>query len=246
VTQKKKQQDEARRQRELVTQQARLVLLGELASTLVHEINQPLTAIAGFASACARKLAEVPEALELVRAIETQAIRAGEITWRMRGFARRQSLGRSVLSLTDVVAGVVKWIRMDSAFSDAVIDISGIGSDLPPVFADRVELEQVLLNLLRNGIEASLPNFGDKPIVVAARLGEPSSMIDLSISDSGCGLPVMPNFESLKPFATTKTDGLGLGLTISCSIIEGHGGRLWATPNPAGGTIFHFTLPIAE
>lgn len=246
VTQQKASQDEARRQRELVAQQARLVLLGELASALAHEINQPLTAIAGFAAACVRKLAEVPDALELVQAIETQAMRAGEIAWRMRGFARRQSLGRSALSLHEVVTAVAKWIRFDSAFSEVIIDTSGIAENSPRVLADRVELEQVLVNLVRNGIEASLPNIGENPIAIAARLAEDAGTIEISVTDSGCGLPVTPDFGAFKPFVSTKDQGLGLGLTISYSIIEGHGGHLWATPNPAGGTIFHFTLPVAE
>jgi two-component system sensor kinase FixL len=246
VTQQKIRQGEARRQRELVAQQARLVLLGELASALAHEINQPLTAITGFAAACVRKLEEVPEALELVHAIENQAMRAGEIAWRMRGFARRQSQGRSALPLNELIAGVVKWIQMDSVLSDAVIDLTGLAAHLPPVIADRVELEQVLVNLVRNGIEASLPNIREKPIAIAAQFVEDSGEIEISVADAGCGLPVTSDFDAFKPFVSTKVQGLGLGLTISYSIIEGHGGHLWATPNPTGGTIFHFTLPVAE
>ena len=245
VTQRKFRQDEARRHREQVAQQARLVLLGELASALAHEINQPLTAIAGFSAACARKLADAPEALELVLAIENQAMRAGEIAWRMRGFARRQRLGRSALSLHEVVTAVAKWIHVDSVIFDT-LDITGIAPNLPMVLADRIELEQVLVNLVRNGIEASLPDIGDNPIAIAACLGRDSGYIEISVTDSGCGLPVTPDFDAFKPFVSTKEQGLGLGLTISYSIIEGHGGHLWATPNPTGGTIFHFTLPIAE
>ena len=245
ITRKRAMQSETRRQSALVAQQARLVLLGELASALAHEINQPLTAIMGFSAACARKLAGQPEVLELIQAIESQALRGGEIAWRMRGFARRQSQGRTALSVHEVVAGVVKWIRVDSVFSDAVIDISGIDSSLPLVNANRVELEQVLVNLVRNGIEASLPNIRERPITIATCPGARSGEIEITVTDSGRGLPATPNFEVFKPFTSTKEQGLGLGLTICYSIIEGHGGHLWATPNPAGGTIFHFTLPVA-
>lgn len=246
ITEKKRRATEAERQRALVAHQGRLVLLGELASALAHEINQPLTAIAGFAAACARRMAESSEALELVRAIEEQAIRAGEITWRMLGFARRQSLGRSRLAIAEVVAAVAQWMRMDSANLDVVIDVSGVGVDLPRVKADRVELEQVLINLVRNGIEAGLPHTPGQRIAIAGFAGAKPGELEIMVSDWGCGLPAGTDFEVFQPFATSKEEGLGLGLTICSSIIEGHGGRLWATENPEGGTIFHFTLPTIE
>jgi len=245
ITQQKHRAINARQQDELVSHQSRLVLLGELASALAHEINQPLTAIAGFAAECARKMSNVPEALELVHAIEEQAIRAGEIAWRMRGFARRQRLGRSALPLHEVISGVVKWMCMEHCHPDVVIDITGVGTSLPPVDADRVELEQVLVNLVRNGIEAALPNAREKRIVISGGLGSHPGEIEVCVTDWGRGLPATADFNAFQPFNSSKEQGLGLGLTISFSIIEGHGGRLWATPNPEGGTIFHFTLPVA-
>ena len=246
ITQAKRRDSEVRRQSELTAHQARLVLLGELASALAHEINQPLTAIIGFAGECARQTTELPEVQELVRAIEEQAMRAGEIAWRMRGFARRQRLGRTALSLHDVVAGVAKWIHMDSAHLDVAIHIAGVAASLPEVDADRVELEQVLVNLLRNSIEAALPNARGQRIVIAANRGEHADEIEVTVTDWGCGLPATADLDAFKPFTSSKELGLGLGLTISFSIIEGHGGRLWATANPEGGTIFHFTLPVAR
>ena len=245
ATQRKRREAEAGRQRELVAQQGRLVLLGELASALAHEINQPLTAIAGFSAECARRVADNPGALELVRAIVEQAIRAGEIAWRMRGFARRQRLGRTALSLHEVIAGVAKWIRMDSSYLDVVIDITGVGGHLPQIYGDRVELEQVLFNLVRNGIEAGQPNVKEQRIAIAGCPGQQSGEIEISVTDWGRGLPADADFDVFQPFTSSKELGLGLGLTICFSIIEGHGGHLWVTPNPAGGTIFHFTLPQA-
>jgi signal transduction histidine kinase len=244
-TQSKRQEAEARRQRELFAHQARLVLLGELASVLAHEINQPLSAITGLAAGCARKVAALPEAVELLRAIEEQAMRGGEIAWRMRGFARRQRLGRSALALHEIVGEVAKWAALDSAYPDAVIDVAGVGRDLPPIDADRVELQQVLLNLVRNGIEAGLPGVHGQLIVIAAALAERPGEIEITVTDWGRGLPHDADFDAFEPFNSTKEHGVGLGLTICFSIVEGHGGRLWATPNPAGGTIFHFTLPVA-
>lgn len=246
VTQQKRGLAEARRQGELVAHQARLVLLGELASALAHEISQPLTAITGFAAACARKIAEPPEALELVQAIEVQAMRAGEIALRMRGFARRQRLGRRALSLHDVVAGVAKWMSLDSPPLDVVSDITGVAPDLPLVHADRVELEQVLVNLVRNGIEAGRPNVTVQRIAITGAPGEHPGEIEVRVIDWGRGLPPTADLDAFQPFISSKEQGLGLGLSICYSIIEGLGGNLWATANPEGGTIFHFTLPVAE
>lgn len=245
LTERKREAAEARRQRILVTHQGRLVLLGELASVLAHEINQPLTAITGFAAACARKTANIPDVLNLVRAIEEQAMRAGNIAWRMRGFARRQSLGRRAQSLVEVVASVARWMRMDTSLLDVVIDISGVDDDLPRVNVDRVELEQVLINLVQNGIEAGLPNAYGQRICIAAGIGKKHDEVEVSVTDWGCGLPATADFDAFQPFVSSKEQGLGLGLTISISIIEGHGGHLWATANPEGGTVFHFTLPLA-
>jgi signal transduction histidine kinase len=246
VTERKLSEAEDRRQRELVAQRGRLMLLGELASALAHEINQPLTAITGFAAACARKAAEIPEAQQLAHAIEEQAMRAGEIAWRMRGFARRQRLRRSPIALHEVIGSVAKWVRLDSTYSDVAIDVTGIASTLPPVIADRVELEQVLVNLVRNGIEAYLPDAMLHRIAIAGCAGELPGQIEVSVTDWGQGLPADMDPTNFQPFTSSKEEGLGLGLTICRSIIERHGGHLWATPNPEGGTSFHFTLPFAE
>jgi two-component system sensor kinase FixL len=245
ITLRKQSQTEARRQRELVAHQGRLVLLGELASTLAHEINQPLTAISGFAAGCMRKTTELPEVQELVRSIEEQAVRAGEIAWRMRGFARRQRFGRSALSLHEVVGSVAKWMRLDNTHSEITIDFRGVSEDLPRVYADRVELEQVLVNLIRNGIEAGQRNPSERRVAVFGFPGDHADELQISVKDWGHGLPNVPDFEAFRAFSTSKDDGLGLGLSICRSIVEGHGGRLWAGPNPEGGAIFHFTLPMA-
>jgi PAS domain S-box-containing protein len=244
-TESKRQETEARRQRELFAHQARLVLLGEMASVLAHEINQPLTAIAGLAAGCARKVANLPEAVELLHAIEEQAMRGGEIAWRMRGFARRQRLGHSALALHEIVGDVANWAGLDSAYPDVVIDVAAVGRDLPLVDADRVELQQVLFNLIRNGIEAGLPTVHGQQVVVAAAVAEAPGEIEITVTDWGRGLPQDADFDAFEPFNSTKEHGVGLGLTICFSIVEEHGGRLWATPNFPGGTIFHFTLPIA-
>ena len=245
-TQQKLREVEVSRLKEHAAHQARLVLLGGLASALAHEINQPLAAITAFAAVCARKIENNPEALKLVRAIEAQVIRGGEIAWRMRGFARRQSLGRMRQSLHEVMNEVAKWIYIDNVHLDVIIDVTGVDANLPQVDADRVELEQVLINLVRNGIEAARPNTKERRIAVAGYVREPAGEVEIAVTDWGCGLPSTANFDIFQPFVSSKEEGLGIGLTVCFSIIEEHGGRLWATPNPEGGTIFHFTLPIAR
>lgn len=247
LTEKKQREEEIKRQRAGLAHQGRLVLLGELASALAHEINQPLAAITALTAVCARKAAEYPAVLELVRAIEEQAIRSGEIAWRMRGFARRQRLGRSVQFVWEVITAVVKWIRIENSNDKRVsIDILSVEDELPAVEVDRVEIEQVLINLVRNAIEATLPTAKDVRVVIGARLLPQTGELEVTVTDWGVGFPAGTNLDVFLPFSSTKEHGLGLGLTISSSIIEGHGGRLWATENPEGGAILHFTLPVAE
>lgn len=247
LAKKKQREEEIKRQRAGLAHQGRLVLLGELASALAHEINQPLAAITALTAVCARKVVEYPDALELVRAIEEQAIRSGEIAWRMRGFARRQRLGRSAQYLWEVITGVVKWIRIENSNDPRiVIDILNVDEGLPPVEADRVELEQVLINLVRNAIDAALPTAKEVRVAIAAGFQAQTGELEVTVTDWGCGFPEGTNLDVFLPFTSTKEHGLGLGLTISSSIIEGHGGRLWATVNPEGGAILHFTLPVAE
>jgi PAS domain S-box-containing protein len=243
-TKQRAQEAESRQQSQRIAHQGRLVLLGELASALAHEINQPLTVITGLAAECKRRTENIPAAVELIDTIEAQAIRAGEIVWRMLGFARRQRSGRSALSLNEVVNGVAKWIRADIGHYSTIIDTAGVAGNLPKVDADRVELEQVLLNLVRNGIEAGLPNTREQRIAIAGHLGEHPERLEVTVTDWGCGLPNTAEFNAFLPFTSTKKDGVGLGLAICFSIVEAHGGHIWATPNPEGGTVFHFTLPI--
>ena len=245
VSQKKLRDDADRRQRDLMAHHARLVLLGEMASAFCHEINQPLTAITGLAALCAREATDRPKALEFVRTIEEQAMRAGEIAWRMHGFARRQRLGRSAHALAEIVTEVAKWVRMDAAHLGVIIVVTGVDRLLPKVDVDNVEIEQVLINLVRNGIEAVLPDARENRVEITARLKEQSEQVVVSVSDWGSGFSDYANINAFQPFMSTKESGLGLGLSICSSIIDGHGGRLWVTPNPEGGTIVSFTLPIA-
>lgn len=240
-----------RRQREMdiqmskLSHQARLLSLGEMASATAHEINQPLTAIASYASACLRQLADRPKVQAIVQRIEEQALRAGTIVWRMRDFAKLRTTQRQKIALSGLIVDIFDWLAWDRRAQDCEL-ISHIPIDLPDVFADRVQIEQVLMNLIGNGIEAMVDMPEKHVIEVAASLNVAKNEITVSVADRGCGLPEHVLAESFSPFVSSKPDGLGLGLSISRSIVSLHGGQLWAEARAGGGSIFYFSLPLDD
>lgn len=240
-----------RRQREMdiqmgkLSHQARLLSLGEMASATAHEINQPLTAIASYASTCLRQLVDRPKALAIVKRIEEQALRAGAIVWRMRNFAKLHTAQRQMIALSGLIIDISDWLAWDRRAQDCEL-ISHIPIDLPDVFADRVQIEQVLMNLIGNGIEAMVDMPEKHVLEVAASLNVSKNGITVSVADRGCGLPEHVLAESFSPFVSSKPDGLGLGLSISRSIVSLHGGQLWAEARAGGGSIFYFSLPLDD
>lgn len=238
------------RQREMdaqmgkLTHQARLLALGEMASATAHEINQPLTAIASYASACARQLDDRPAVRDIVRRIEEQALRAGQIVWRMRDFAKRRGTQRQPVALVMLVADVFEWLSWNRRMHEVEF-VSRISADLPAVSVDRLQIEQVLLNLIHNGIQAMEEVPGKRIIELGATVFAARSEIVISVADQGCGLPSQVALDIFTPFVTSKPDGLGLGLSISRSIVSQHGGRLWSAPREGGGSVFSFSLPLS-
>ncbi len=238
---------EARRQQEQLDHLARLGVLGELSSMLAHELNQPLSAIGNFARGMERRIEagrlDGAALLQGSREIAEQAERARDIMQRIRGFARKRQGERRPLRLARAVDGAVALFR-------------GIGAQAPSVrvhvdpqawaLADRLQIEEVLLNLLKNALDAmhDLPP-GERQIEVGgARQGDAWR---LWVQDNGIGLDEATRVRLFEPFFTTKPEGLGLGLAICKTIVEAHGGRLWAEPNPAGrGLRLCFTLPALD
>lgn len=226
---------------------ARLAAMGEMAAALAHELNQPLAAIANFSGVVEHQLAvpqpNLAQAREVVDTIKGQALRAGDIVWRIREFSRKQESRREPTDINALVRDVVRLADIAAKSREVVYEYD-LAPGLPKVTVDRVQIEQVMLNLIRNGVEAMEDAAGEKQLRLASRLTENGRAVQLSVSDFGCGLPDRIATDLFTPFFTTKPEGMGMGLSISRGIVEAHGGSLWASPNEEVGTIFHFTLPL--
>jgi C4-dicarboxylate-specific signal transduction histidine kinase len=229
----------------------RVTTLGEVTASLAHEVNQPLAAIVNNANACLGVLPSGRD-LEEIRAALTDIVSDGErasaIIERVRGLAKRSSPQKVPLRLADVVADVVALAGAESATRKVAI-ATDVGPDLPEVLGDRVQLQQVLLNLVVNGMDAmSAVVEEERRLEIRGRRdgqdGSPAAL--LSVQDRGIGLDAGQVDSVFEAFYTTKPHGMGLGLAISRSIIEAHGGRLWAQSNHGPGATFAFSLPAAE
>jgi two-component system sensor kinase FixL len=223
---------------------SRLTAMGEMASALAHELNQPLSAIANYMKGSRRLLeGKTDEHSGMVRdAMEKaaeQSLRAGQIIRRLRDFVARGESERRVESIKKLVEEA-SALALVGAKDQGVRVLFRLDPDVDMVLADKVQIQQVILNLMRNAIEAMELSARRELILSIAPAG--SGMVDISVADTGSGIAedVMPHL--FQPFITSKRHGMGVGLSISRTIIEGHGGRIWAEPNAGGGTVFHFTL----
>ena len=225
---------------------ARLSAMGEMASALAHELNQPLTAIINYAQAARRALGSADDARQsalasLLDKASQQATRAGQIIHRLRQFIAKGETERALEDLNAVVEEASALALIGTAGKRIAVR-RAFAADLPPVLIDRVQIHQVVTNLLRNSIDA-LAEVERREIVLATRRAEPDA-IEVTVADSGPGLDPALAGRLFQPFVTTKPEGIGIGLSICRSIVDAHGGRLWASANPEGGTTFHIRLPI--
>jgi two-component system sensor kinase FixL len=222
---------------------SRLTALGEMASALAHELNQPLSAIANYLKGSGRLLAqEAPPTARVREAVDRaaeQALRAGEIIRRLRDFVARGETERRIESLPKLIeeAGALALV---GAEEHGVRVHFRMDPKVDLVLADRVQVQQVVLNLIRNGMEA-MEGADRRDLTIGVR-GTGEGMAEVSVSDTGSGISEEVAGQLFQPFVTSKATGMGVGLSISRTIIEAHGGRIWAEPNPGGGTVFRFTL----
>jgi C4-dicarboxylate-specific signal transduction histidine kinase len=225
----------------------RVTTMGELAASIAHEVNQPLAAVVTNANACQRWLAADPpntaEADASLMRIVRDGERAGEIVKRIRAFVKKGSSHTAAAEdVNDLVDEVFALVRDTSSRHQVEIQ-SDLGPGLPLVQADRVQLQQVVLNLVINAIDAMKDiHNGPRQLTVRTRVEEPSHVV-VSISDTGVGVRDSPIDKLFEPFFTTKAAGMGMGLSVSRAIVERHGGRLWASVNRGAGTTFTFSLP---
>jgi signal transduction histidine kinase len=222
----------------------RVTMLGEMAASISHELKQPLTASLINAQTSLRWLRrEEPDLYEASAAIERivqDGTRATEIIDRLRALYTKAPTVREAVNLNEAVREMAILLR-DAANRHAVSIRTHLASNLPDISADRVQLQQVLMNLMLNGIEAM--NDTDGVLTVISAMDDDT--VRISVSDTGVGLPAENDGRVFDAFFTTKPHGSGMGLSISRTIIESHGGRIWATGNDGRGATFHFSLPIA-
>jgi PAS domain S-box-containing protein len=249
ITERKNAEEAARRHQAELAHVARLSTLGEMTSGLAHELNQPLCAITTYAQTCLRHVRSEQCRVDDVRygleQVVKQADLAGAIFRRLRNFARKGDFVRRKLNLRQVVREVVSLIRSELLHNQVSLKIES-GGETPCVRGDAIQIEQVILNLVRNSMDAMAANDSARKRLTIHMLKSEPGEVKVSISDTGPGCPQEVVERLFEPFFTTKSTGLGIGLKISQTIIEAHSGKLWLEGNADTGATFSFTLPEWE
>jgi len=224
---------------------SRLRTTGQMAAVLAHELNQPLTAIANYLRAGQRLLENDPPDLarvnEAVGLAVRQTMRAGEVIRRLRSFVSRGELHRERESVNKLIEEASALALLGARERNIHVTLK-LPSDLPDVMVERVQIQQVLLNLIRNAMDA-LESSPRRDLIISGK--RETANVRISVIDTGPGIPPEIAAQLFQPFVTTKADGMGLGLSICRTVIESHGGRLWTEANTPTGTQFHFTVPCA-
>jgi two-component system, LuxR family, sensor kinase FixL len=227
---------------------SRLAAMGQIASIIAHELNQPLAAIANYAEGCCSLLqgSEITDA-GLIRdalvQVSQQALHAGQILRRVRGFVGRRGCERERVDIADLLHQASTLAVIGSKPHSPTVSVRSDGRTLF-VLGDKTQLQQVVFNLVRNGVEA-MQESERREVLIATAPAE-NNMVEVSIADTGCGIDEEIRSQLFEPFVTTKRHGMGIGLSLCRTIIEDHGGQLWAEPGPNSGTVFRFTLPAVS
>jgi PAS domain S-box-containing protein len=249
VSERKRAEEERERLRQAqmeLTHVSRVNTMGELTASLAHEIRQPITAAMTDANTCLRWLAgdtpNLEEAREAARRVLKDGTRASEIVTRLRMLFKKEATERELVDVNDVIREIIALLRNELARYSISVK-ARLTTDLPQVLGDRVQLQQVMMNLIMNSVDAMKDTDWTREVAIKSEQGE-NGQIEVSVSDTGVGLPPEHAGQIFNAFFTTKPNGTGMGLRISRSIVESHGGRLWATDNSLHGTTFCFSLPI--
>lgn len=249
ITDRKHIDEVSLQQQKRLEQTSRLITMGEMASSLAHELNQPLSAIANYCAGCIKRINagnyRFEDLLSAMQKASDQAERAGKIIRRMRDMVKKSDPNRQPIALVELLeeARAFADIEAQRTGTQIVVDLP---ENLPRIDVDRIMIEQVLLNLVKNGIEAMHDTpFASRRLEIFARQLD-ARWLQVEVADQGHGLADEDVEKIFAPFYTTKQEGMGIGLAICRSIIEFHQGRLWVEPRRGGGTIFRFTVPIEE
>lgn len=230
-----------------LTRVSRVTAMGELTATLAHEVNQPIAAAVINANSCSRWLSGDPPNLEEARAAATRIVqdgtRAAEIVSRVGLLFKKGETKREPVDVNNTIEEIIALLRGEAAQHTVSMRVE-LAPELPMPMGDRVQLQQVMMNLVMNGIDAMKEVDGARELAIASRRASDEQLL-VSVSDTGVGLPAQQD-QIFKPFFTTKSQGIGMGLSISRSIIEAHGGRLWASEVSPRGAAFHLTLPVLD
>jgi C4-dicarboxylate-specific signal transduction histidine kinase len=225
----------------------RVTMLGELAASIAHEVNQPLAGVIANAEACLRWLdRETPDLDAVRRSVEwviDDGNRASEVIRRVRALANKTSIEKVPLDVNDLVREVITLVQRELTSHQVSLRME-VAPALPMILGDRIQLQQVMINLVMNGVEA-MQSVTDRPreLVIRSRQDETQQVL-VSVTDCGIGISAENADQLFNAFFTTKSSGMGMGLSICRSIMEGHGGRLWSTANVPHGATFQFTLPV--
>jgi PAS domain S-box-containing protein len=246
LTERERSEEALRRAHADLAHVARLTTVGELTASIAHEINQPLSAIVTNANACRRMLAgpspDLNEVQEAVTDIAKLGSTAGEVISRVRMFLKKAVLAKAELDINQVIQDVLALIPNELARHNILV-VTELGPGLAPVLGDRIQLQQVILNLVMNGIEAMTAITDRQRVLHICSQVHESGSVRVVVHDSGAGLDAKTIEHIFDIFFTTKPAGMGMGLAISRSIVEAHGGKLWPIPNENDGATFEFTLP---
>lgn len=249
ITERKQVEEREKQHMVELAHVSRVTTIGEMSSQIAHELAQPLTAIAGLSTGCVRMLragtGDQAEILESLTDINQQANRAREIVVRLRNFVRNEEMRYARIELNELVRTVVNLVEVEARWNQLPVSLQ-LSEPLPATRGDRILIEQVVLNLVRNGIEAMHQTEKERrQLTIRTSNPEPDKLL-VEVTDTGSGITEANLKQIFEPFFTTKSDGMGMGLVISRSIIDAHGGRLSARSNKRGGATFSFTLPTED